>query len=171
MYQLLAINYHVSPLQSMLHLAPKLNYKNLNEELLKHFARLQSRDDQGGIRTNTTVCLGKIACQLDPQVSLWTVLLSFHFVNTFIHIVIHMTFLIQCMYLFFRKDCVSIRLACQCSRMSWYCFVGCKIHILSFLVRPCFTTQWFIIQHELYVTSIHGSVLEALCNALIYGMV
>ena len=30
----------------MLHLAPKLNYKNLNEELLKHFARLQSKDDQ-----------------------------------------------------------------------------------------------------------------------------
>ena len=30
----------------MLHLAPKLNYKNLNEELMKHFARLQSKDDQ-----------------------------------------------------------------------------------------------------------------------------
>lgn len=30
----------------MLHLAPKLNYKNLNEELLKHFARLQSKDEQ-----------------------------------------------------------------------------------------------------------------------------
>lgn len=53
----------------MLQLAAKLNYKNLNEELLKHFARLQGRDDQGGIRTNTTVCLGKIACYLNPQVS------------------------------------------------------------------------------------------------------
>lgn len=83
----------------MLHLACKLNYKNLNEDLLKHFARLQSKDDQvcayeclqgicpltlsgniiptwfhsclsqGGIRTNTTVCLGKIACYLNPQVS------------------------------------------------------------------------------------------------------
>ena len=52
----------------MLHLAPKLNYKNLNEELLKQFARLQAKDDQGGIRTNTTVCLGKIACHLNPQV-------------------------------------------------------------------------------------------------------
>ena len=51
----------------MLHLAPKLNYKNLNEELLRHFARLQGRDDQGGIRANTTVCLGKIACHLHPQ--------------------------------------------------------------------------------------------------------
>jgi len=30
----------------VVHLAPKLNYKNLNEEILKHFARLQSRDDQ-----------------------------------------------------------------------------------------------------------------------------
>ena len=52
----------------MLHMASKLNYKNLNEELMKHFARLQSKDDQGGIRTNTTVCLGKIACFLNPQV-------------------------------------------------------------------------------------------------------
>ncbi|ESO10592.1 hypothetical protein HELRODRAFT_72072 [Helobdella robusta] len=55
-------------IKSMLHLACKLNYKNLNEELLKHFARLQSKDDQGGIRTNTTVCLGKVACYLHPQV-------------------------------------------------------------------------------------------------------
>lgn len=35
---------------------------------MRHFARLQSRDDQGGIRTNTTVCLGKIAPHLHPQV-------------------------------------------------------------------------------------------------------
>ncbi|GFR57907.1 N-terminal kinase-like protein [Elysia marginata] len=55
-----------STIKAMLHLAPKLNYKNLNEELMKHFARLQSKDDQGGIRTNTTVCLGKIACYLNP---------------------------------------------------------------------------------------------------------
>jgi len=52
----------------MLNMAAKLNYKNLNEELMKHFARLQAKDDQGGIRTNTTVCLGKIACYLNPQV-------------------------------------------------------------------------------------------------------
>lgn len=55
-------------LQSIIHLAPKLNYNNLNVEVLRHFARLQSRDDQGGIRTNTTVCLGKIAPHLHPQV-------------------------------------------------------------------------------------------------------
>ncbi|CAG0883278.1 unnamed protein product [Darwinula stevensoni] len=53
--------------RSILFLASKLNYHNLNEEVLKHFARLQARDDQGGIRTNTTVCLGKIASYLHPQ--------------------------------------------------------------------------------------------------------
>uniref|UniRef100_A0A182PTR2 N-terminal kinase-like protein n=1 Tax=Anopheles epiroticus TaxID=199890 RepID=A0A182PTR2_9DIPT len=41
--------------KSIIHLAPKLNYNNLNVEVLRHFARLQSRDEQGGIRTNTTV--------------------------------------------------------------------------------------------------------------------
>jgi len=30
----------------MIHVAAKLNYKNLNEEVLKHFARLQSKDEQ-----------------------------------------------------------------------------------------------------------------------------
>lgn len=53
----------------MLHLAPKLNYVNLNEELLKHFGRLQLRDEEGGIRANTTICLGKIAKFLHAQVS------------------------------------------------------------------------------------------------------
>ena len=55
--------------QAMLHLASKLNYKNLNEELMKHFARLQTKDPEGGVRTNTTICLGKIGCYLNPQVS------------------------------------------------------------------------------------------------------
>lgn len=36
--------------KSIIHLASKLNYNNLNVEVLKHFARLQSKDDQGGIR-------------------------------------------------------------------------------------------------------------------------
>lgn len=54
--------------KSIIHLALKLNYNNLNVEVLRHFARLQARDDQGGIRTNTTVCLGKIAPHLHPQV-------------------------------------------------------------------------------------------------------
>ncbi|GBP65937.1 N-terminal kinase-like protein [Eumeta japonica] len=54
--------------KSIVHLAPKLNYNNLNVEVLKYFAKLQSKDDQGGIRTNTTVCLGKIAAHLHPQI-------------------------------------------------------------------------------------------------------
>jgi SCY1-like protein 1 len=55
----------------MLYLAPKLNYKNLNIELMKHFSRLQTSDDQGVIRTNTIVCLGKIASLLNPSVILF----------------------------------------------------------------------------------------------------
>lgn len=54
-------------IKAVVHLAPKLNNKNLNEEVLRHFARLQAKDEQGGIRTNTTVCLGKIAYCLCPQ--------------------------------------------------------------------------------------------------------
>ncbi|XP_005988943.1 N-terminal kinase-like protein [Latimeria chalumnae] len=53
--------------KSMLLLAPKLNEGNLNTELMKHFARLQSKDDQGPIRCNTTVCLGKIAPYLNAN--------------------------------------------------------------------------------------------------------
>lgn len=44
-----------------------MNYHNLNEEVLKNFARLQLKDEEGGIRTNTTVCLGKIASYLHPD--------------------------------------------------------------------------------------------------------
>ncbi|CAF1166461.1 unnamed protein product, partial [Didymodactylos carnosus] len=53
--------------KSVLYLAPKLSYKNLNVELMKHFSRLQTNDDQGVIRTNTIVCLGKIAHYLNPS--------------------------------------------------------------------------------------------------------
>lgn len=55
--------------KSMLLLAPKLNETNLNVELMKHFARLQAKDDQGPIRCNTTVCLGKIGSYLSASVS------------------------------------------------------------------------------------------------------
>ncbi len=48
-------------------MAPKLNSQNLNEEVMKHFARIQFKDPEGGIRTNTIVCLGKIAGHLQPQ--------------------------------------------------------------------------------------------------------
>ncbi|XP_040826918.1 N-terminal kinase-like protein isoform X3 [Ochotona curzoniae] len=53
--------------KSMLLLAPKLNENNLNMELMKHFARLQAKDDQGPIRCNTTVCLGKIGSYLSAS--------------------------------------------------------------------------------------------------------
>jgi hypothetical protein len=36
----------ISSIQSILFLAPKLNYNNLNVEVLKHFARLQANDDE-----------------------------------------------------------------------------------------------------------------------------
>lgn len=63
--------------KSMLHLAPKLNTVNLNEELLKHFNRLQTRDEEGGIRANTTVCLGKIAKHFSSQVQQTVLLPTF----------------------------------------------------------------------------------------------
>jgi SCY1-like protein 1 len=56
-----------STIRSIVLLAPKLNYNNMNVELMKHFARLQGTDDQGMIRTNTTVCIGKIAPYINPQ--------------------------------------------------------------------------------------------------------
>lgn len=54
-------------IKSMLHLAPKLSNTNLNDELLKHFSRLQTNDTEGGIRANTIVCLGKIAKLLNSH--------------------------------------------------------------------------------------------------------
>ena len=63
------MNYMLFCFKSIVLLAPKLNYNNLNVELMKHFARLQGSDDQGMIRTNTTVCIGKIAPYINPQVS------------------------------------------------------------------------------------------------------
>lgn len=50
----------------MLLLAPKLNEKILNTQLLRHLAKCQV-DEKEGIRTNTTVCLGKIAPYLSPS--------------------------------------------------------------------------------------------------------
>ncbi|XP_066205730.1 N-terminal kinase-like protein isoform X5 [Saccopteryx leptura] len=62
-----AHSFPVPTLQSMLLLAPKLNEANLNVELMKHFARLQAKDEQGPIRCNTTVCLGKIGSYLSAS--------------------------------------------------------------------------------------------------------
>ncbi|WKY04611.1 hypothetical protein Q1695_005542 [Nippostrongylus brasiliensis] len=56
-----------STVKAMVSLAEKLNFHNLNVELMKYLARLQGADEHGGIRTNTTICLGKIASFLDPS--------------------------------------------------------------------------------------------------------
>eukprot|EP00049_Salpingoeca_infusionum_P009239 m.153101 g.153101 ORF g.153101 m.153101 type:complete len:801 (+) comp14281_c0_seq2:173-2575(+) len=49
--------------KSMLLLGPKLSTKVLDGQLMQHFAKLQM-DERPSIRTNTTVCLGKIAGHL-----------------------------------------------------------------------------------------------------------
>ncbi|CAH8451405.1 unnamed protein product [Heterobilharzia americana] len=53
--------------RAMIHLAPKLSSKLLNENLIKHVTTLQARDEQGGIRTNSTVCLAKLAPHFSTQ--------------------------------------------------------------------------------------------------------
>lgn len=63
--------------KSMLYLAPKLSSNNLNEELMKHFTRTQFNDPEGGIRANTTVCLGKIAKHFSNQVQQTQLLSNF----------------------------------------------------------------------------------------------
>lgn len=49
--------------KAVLGVAPYLAEKNLNSVLMSHFARLQV-DPEPAIRTNTTVCLGKLASKL-----------------------------------------------------------------------------------------------------------
>ncbi|KAG2207471.1 hypothetical protein INT47_004219 [Mucor saturninus] len=50
-------------IKSILLLVPKLNERIINYDLLKYLAKLQM-DPEPGIRTNTTICLGKIAKHL-----------------------------------------------------------------------------------------------------------
>ncbi|KAF1736098.1 putative inactive serine/threonine-protein kinase scy1 [Beauveria bassiana] len=50
-------------LKSVLVLITKLSDRTINGELLKHLAKT-ANDEQAGIRTNTTICLGKIAKHL-----------------------------------------------------------------------------------------------------------
>ncbi|KAI7863000.1 armadillo-type protein [Spinellus fusiger] len=52
--------------KAVLLLVPKLTDKIINYELLKYMAKLQM-DTEPGIRTNTTICLGKIAKYLEPS--------------------------------------------------------------------------------------------------------
>ncbi|KAG4303377.1 hypothetical protein PCANB_000310 [Pneumocystis canis] len=53
-------------IKAILFIVPKLSEHNINNELLKHLAKTQN-DEQPGIRTNTTICLGKIAKHLKPN--------------------------------------------------------------------------------------------------------
>lgn len=46
----------------------KLSDRTVNGELLRYLAKT-ANDEQPGIRTNTTICLGKIARNLGPSVS------------------------------------------------------------------------------------------------------
>lgn len=50
-------------LKSVLVIIPKLSDRTINNELLKQLAKT-ANDEQPGIRTNTTICLGKIASNL-----------------------------------------------------------------------------------------------------------
>ncbi|VDD82936.1 unnamed protein product [Mesocestoides corti] len=55
-------------IRAMVHLAPTLPPKILNDALIRHLINLQCKDDQGGIRTNATICLAKLACRMEPGV-------------------------------------------------------------------------------------------------------
>ena len=46
--------------KSMLALAPKLNKKNLNDKLMRYFSRMQG-DQSPVVRTNTIICIGRLA--------------------------------------------------------------------------------------------------------------
>ncbi|RPA91267.1 ARM repeat-containing protein [Choiromyces venosus 120613-1] len=52
--------------KAVLVVVPKLSDRNVNGDLLKYLAKTQN-DEQPGIRTNTTICLGKIARNLGPN--------------------------------------------------------------------------------------------------------
>uniref|UniRef100_A0A183BLN9 Protein kinase domain-containing protein n=1 Tax=Globodera pallida TaxID=36090 RepID=A0A183BLN9_GLOPA len=58
---------HLRPQVTIVAFADKLNHNNLNTDLMKHLARLQGSDPEPSIRTNTTICLGKIGCFIDPS--------------------------------------------------------------------------------------------------------
>ncbi|KAM7539133.1 hypothetical protein Aperf_G00000051803 [Anoplocephala perfoliata] len=52
----------------MVHFAPILPPKVLNDAVLRHLTTLEFKDDQGGIRTNATICLAKLAARMDPGI-------------------------------------------------------------------------------------------------------
>lgn len=53
--------------KAVLTIVPKLSDRTVNGELLRHLAKT-ANDEQPGIRTNTTICLGKIARNLGANV-------------------------------------------------------------------------------------------------------
>jgi SCY1-like protein 1 len=55
--------------KAVLTIVPKLSDRVINGELLRHLAKT-ANDEQAGIRTNTTICLGKIAKNLGASVSM-----------------------------------------------------------------------------------------------------
>lgn len=55
--------------KAVLTIITKLTDRTINGELLKQLAKT-SNDEQAGIRTNTTICLGKIARNLGSNASL-----------------------------------------------------------------------------------------------------
>nr|CDS31083.1 protein kinase [Hymenolepis microstoma] len=55
-------------IRAMVHLAPKLPSRVLNDALVRHLTTLEFKDDQGGIRTNATICLAKLAVRMEPSV-------------------------------------------------------------------------------------------------------
>ncbi|CAG8800745.1 29791_t:CDS:2, partial [Racocetra persica] len=55
-----------STVKSVLLLAPKLTDRVINNDLLRYLAKLQM-DEMPGIRTNTTICLGKISKYLSDS--------------------------------------------------------------------------------------------------------
>ncbi|VDM03613.1 unnamed protein product [Schistocephalus solidus] len=55
-------------IRAMVHLAPSLPSKLLNDAVLRYLTHLQFKDEQGGIRANATVCLAKLACRMEPSV-------------------------------------------------------------------------------------------------------
>ena len=58
--------------KAVLTVVTKLSDRTINGELLRYLAKT-ANDEQPGIRTNTTICLGKIARNLNSNVRFFTI--------------------------------------------------------------------------------------------------
>ena len=63
--------------KAVLTIITKLSDRTINGDLLKQLAKT-SNDEQPGIRTNTTICLGKIARNLGTSVCTLRLLHGYH---------------------------------------------------------------------------------------------